>query len=60
MNNETEVMTFKITLESGDEIEQCLLREKDTGLFFSLDASYIEQEVGDVHSPYGHGIVDLD
>lgn len=52
-----EVKAFTLVLDSGDEIEQVLLQETETGLFFSVDASFVEQEVGDVHSPYGHGVL---
>jgi len=53
-----EIKTFTLVLDSGDEIEQVLLQETETGLYFCVDASYVEQEVGDVHSPYGHGVLD--
>ena len=60
MNKAEEVTVVDIELPSGDVVTQCLIREKETGLFFSVDASFVEQEVGPIHSPYGHGIVTLD
>ena len=54
-----EIKTVTLTLPSGEQVEQVILREKRTGLFFCLDASYVEQDVGRIHSPYGHGVLQL-
>lgn len=54
-----EIKTVLITLPSGEETEQVILREKETGLLFCMDASYVEQEAGEIHSPFGHGVLTL-
>jgi hypothetical protein len=55
-----EISVFNIPLPGGEVLEQVLLKEEPTGLYFTLDASFVEQEVGAIHSPYGHGTIDLD
>lgn len=55
----TEVTTATLTLPNGDTIEQVVMRESDTGLYFSVDASYIEQDIDALHSPYGNGELKL-
>jgi len=55
-----EITTTEITLPSGDVITQCVVQEKESGLYFCVDASFVEQSVGPVLSPYGHGTALLD
>ena len=51
-----EIKNVSITLDSGEILEQCLVREKSSGLYFTVDASFVEQEVDDhVSSPYNNG-----
>jgi hypothetical protein len=55
-----EIKVVNITMPDGDMLEQVLLQEEDSGLYFTLDASYVEQKAGAIHSPYGHGVTLLD
>jgi len=59
-SNAIEVKTTTIELETGDTLEQSLLYERESGLYFCLDASYVEQSVGKITSPYGHGTILLE
>lgn len=54
-----EIKVINVTLPSGDTLELVLLREEETGLYLAVDASYVEQEVDDIVSPYGHGVLSL-
>lgn len=38
-----------------EKVNLSLIQEAGTGLFFAVDASYLEQEVDVVRSPYGNG-----
>lgn len=48
-----ELGTQTITLPTGEQLEMVVLKEVCTGNIFTVEASYVEQEAGDVHSPYG-------
>ncbi len=54
-----EVFTSIIKLPNGGETEILFIQEKDTGNLFAVEASYIEQEVGPIMSPYGNGEIIL-
>lgn len=54
-----EVFTSIIKLPNGGETEILFIQEKDTGNLFAVEASYIEQEVGPIMSPYGNGKIIL-
>lgn len=44
-----------IVVVDGRRIELTVIKEKESGLVFAVDASYFEQGVNPVVSPYGHG-----
>ena len=54
-NNAKEIQVVTIKLPNGDEIEQCVIRESSSGLYFCVDASFIEQHIDNPLSPYGNG-----
>ncbi|MFK5951008.1 MAG: hypothetical protein QM500_19825 [Methylococcales bacterium] len=54
-----EIKDITITLDDGVIINQCLIKEKDSGLYFSLDSSFVEQSVNPIFSAYGHGVIEL-
>lgn len=54
-----DVMTFNLDLITGEKLDLCLIQEDESGLYFCLDSSYVEQSVDYIHSPYGHGVIEL-
>lgn len=56
--NGEEAKEFTLDID-GEEIEQVLIRESNSGLYFSVDASYVEQDVDVVISPYRNGAIVL-
>ena len=55
----TEVTTATLTLPTGETIEQVIIREAASGLYFSVDASYVEQDIDTLLSPYNNGELTL-
>jgi hypothetical protein len=54
----TEEKLFSV--DSGpDVLEQVLIRENESGLYFSVDPSFVMQDVDVIHSPYGNGPIIL-
>lgn len=54
----TEEKLFSV--DSGsDVLEQVLIRENESGLYFSVDPSFVTQDVDVIHSPYGNGPIIL-
>lgn len=54
----TEEKLFSV--DSGpDVLEQVLIRENESGLYFSVDPSFVMQDVDAIHSPYGNGPIIL-
>lgn len=57
MINGREDEPFQVKDTLGNEHEMVLIQEMDSNVFFALDASYLEQNVGPVISPYKNGTV---
>ena len=51
-NKVKEVQTVYISLKNGTKVELDILFDTDANAFFAVETSFIEQEVGNVYSPY--------
>lgn len=55
MSQKDQKKSFRLYLEGGTPVDLSLLYEEDSGLYFAIDSSYLEQAVGPVISPYENG-----
>ncbi len=56
--NGTEEKLFSVDV-GPNVIEQLLIKESSSGLYFSVDPSFVMQDVDVIHSPYGNGPIIL-
>ena len=59
MTKGKEIIKMTIELPDGTVTEQAFIRE-ECGNIFSLEASYVEQEVDVIVSPHNNGVVELE
>lgn len=45
--------------DSNADVDVCIYKEQTGGGMFGVDASYVEQEIGEVISPHGNGELEL-
>lgn len=55
-----EIKTFTVNEAGIPKVMLSLIHEVETGLYFAIDASYLEQAVGPVASPFQNGTVIFD